>query len=173
MKSFEMAEAERRLAGLIQIGTIESVDYAAATARVRVGAILTAALPMVAQRAGKDRAWWPYEAGEQVCVLAPSGDLAQGVILGAIYSSAAPPNGDQAGIDRRSYQDGTVVEYDRNSGVLRAALTSGRVEITAPGGVNITGNVTVVGDVVADGISLTGHTHSGVRTGPSSTGGPQ
>ena len=41
------------------------------------------------------------------------------------------------------------------------------------GDVDITGTVTVSDDVIASGISLTGHTHSGVQSGGSSTGGPQ
>lgn len=49
----------------------------------------------------------------------------------------------------------------------------GQVNITAPSGVNISGNVTVSGDVVASGISLTGHVHGGVQSGGSTTSGPQ
>lgn len=37
---------------------------------------------------------------------------------------------------------------------------------------NVTINV-IIGDVIADGISLKNHTHSGVTAGSSSTGGPQ
>jgi len=39
----------------------------------------------------------------------------------------------------------------------------GAVNITAPGGVNINGSVTVSGDVVASGKSLVNHTHIGVH----------
>jgi hypothetical protein len=39
----------------------------------------------------------------------------------------------------------------------------GAVNITAPGGVNINGSVTVSGDVVASGKSLVNHTHMGVH----------
>jgi len=52
-------------------------------------------------------------------------------------------------------------------------------EINAPSGVVVdtpttkfTGNVNVVGDVTASGVSLVNHTHGGVQTGPGNTGVP-
>ncbi len=40
------------------------------------------------------------------------------------------------------------------------------------GGIEITGNVTVNGDVIANGVSLTKHTHGGVAAGAANTGEP-
>jgi hypothetical protein len=58
-------------------------------------------------------------------------------------------------------------------------LPTGVVNICAPGGVNIIGNLVVTGDVVADltgstfnGIPFATHVHTGVTTGGGSTGGP-
>lgn len=170
---FEVAESARRMAQMIQIGTIDSVDYTAARARVKIGALITAPLPMLTTRAGADRVWDAYTVGEQVAVFAPVGDLAQGLIMGAIYSAANAANGDRATLHRRSYADGTVVEYDQDAGALAVQLAGGAVTLTAPGGVNITGTVTVAGDVVADGISLKTHVHGGVVAGPADTGGPK
>ena len=45
----------------------------------------------------------------------------------------------------------------------------GVVNITAPGGVNIDGSVTVSGDVVASGISLVNHIHTGDSGGTTSS----
>jgi len=50
---------------------------------------------------------------------------------------------------------------------------NGSIDITAPSGVNINGNVTVSGDVVASGISLVSHVHGGVQSGGSTTSTPQ
>lgn len=50
---------------------------------------------------------------------------------------------------------------------------SGKVIITAPAGVEINGDVTVAGDVVADGISLKSHVHGGVTSGGDNTSTPQ
>lgn len=172
-KSFENTDLNRRMANMIQLGVIESVDFGAATARVRIGEIVTAALPMLTARAGQDRAWWPYEPGEQVCVFAPSGNLSAGVIMGAVFSGSAPAPGDRAGLHRQVYQDGTVIEYDRQASHFRMHLGSGSAEIVAPGGIAITGTITVQGDVIADGISLKTHIHGGVQSGGSNTGGPQ
>ena len=52
-----------------------------------------------------------------------------------------------------------------------------RVEMTADmtlrGNIQQTGSITSSGDHTAGGISLTGHTHTGVQTGGGSTGKPQ
>jgi hypothetical protein len=44
--------------------------------------------------------------------------------------------------------------------------------LNAPAGATVNGNVVVDGDVVADGISLIHHLHSGVQSGGSYTGPP-
>ena len=172
-RSFEVTELNRRVASAFQIGVIDSVDFARGTARVRIGDTLTGELHMRAERAGQDRSWWPYEPGEQVCVFAPSGNLAAAIIMGAVYSGSAPAPGDKAGLHRQVYADGTVIEYDRNASHFRMHLGSGSAEIIAPAGIAITGDVTVNGDVIADGISLKSHVHGGVAKGGSTTAGPQ
>lgn len=172
-KSFENNDLTRRIANTIQLGVIDSVDLAAGTARVRIGDLVTGDLPMLTTHAGQDRVWWPYDPGEQVCVFAPSGNLAAGLIMGAVFSSAAPAPGNRAGLHRQVYADGTVIEYDRTASHFRMHLGSGSAEIVAPGGVRITGDIVVRGDVVADGISLKDHVHGGVQSGGSNTGGPK
>ncbi len=171
--NFDVTEANRRISNTIQLGVIDSVDYATGKARVKIGEILTSELPMVTTRAGQDRAWWPYEPGEQVCVFAPSGNLSAGVIMGALFGGAAGANGNSAGVHRQTYADGSVIEYDRNANHFRMNLGSGTAEIVAPGGISIVGTVTVVGDVVADGVSLKSHRHGGIVKGASDTEGPK
>lgn len=170
--SFEQTEMDRRLSNLISIGTVEDVDYAAATARIRIGDVLTAPLAMSSLRAGGNRAWAPFEVGEQVVVAAPSGNLATGVILGALYADSAPANGDRAGLQRATFSNGSVIEFDRDANTFRMNLAGGAVEITASGGLTIIGTVTVQGDVIADGVSLKNHKHGGVVTGGALTGVP-
>lgn len=150
--SFPTSDIERRLSNIIRVGTVESVDHEAATARVRFGENLTAALPWLTLRAGGDRSWWPVEVGEQVVVLAPSGDLAQGVILPALYRASAAPPSSSPGVDRTEYADGAVIEYDRNAHRLTAEIP-GDVEVTATGEITATagGNIeaTADGDIAA------------------------
>jgi phage baseplate assembly protein V len=170
--TMEATEGDRRLSNIVQFGTVEEVDYASGTARVRMGDVVTAPLPMVALRAGGNRSWAPYEIGEQVCLLAPSGNLSGGVIFGALFSEAAPANGASADLHRTTYANGAVIEYDRAANHFRMHLAGGSVEISAPGGLSITGTVTVAGDVIADGISLKTHKHGGVSPGGALTGVP-
>lgn len=64
-------------------------------------------------------------------------------------------------------------ELRHRSGGARIRLFSDSVEIIAPGGVSITGNVTVDGEVTANGIPLSTHIHGGVASGDKTTGVPQ
>ncbi len=105
-------------------------------------------------------------------VAAPSGNLATGVILGALYADSAPANGDRAGLQRATFSNGSVIEFDRDANTFRMNLAGGAVEITASGGLTIIGTVTVQGDVIADGVSLKNHKHGGVVTGGALTGVP-
>ena len=59
---------------------------------------------------------------------------------------------------------------DDGSTVIDLNPSTRKVTLTAPGGVDINGTVTVIGDVVANGISLVQHLHGGVHSGTSLTG---
>lgn len=56
------------------------------------------------------------------------------------------------------------------SGLIQGA---GGLTISGGSGALVNGSLTTTGDVVANGISLEGHTHGGVESGPSNTGAPQ
>ena len=88
--SFELVEVDRRLANIVTLGSIAAVDVANAVAQVQIGGILTDWLPWLTARAGNDITWWAPEVGEQVVILSPSGDLAQGVVLPGLYQTAHP-----------------------------------------------------------------------------------
>lgn len=162
---FDMSEAERRIANIVSIGKVEQADYERAIARVRVGSLLAPWLPMMALRAGPDVTWTPYEIGEQVVILSPSGDLASGVIIGSVYTSEFSAPSDNPAIERKVFSNGAVVEYDRENGRYFMDV-KGNVHIVA------TGDVTVEGDVIADGVSLKHHVHGGVVAGGSNTDEP-
>ena len=108
-----------------------------------------------------------------------------------LFSDLIKANGDRAGLHRRTYADGAVVEYDSVAHHLVATLPDGgTTELISTGGIhivgdithegdyiqtgnqNVTGLVTVTEDVIADGISLIGHVHGGVMSGPGKTGAP-
>ncbi|MEE9357244.1 MAG: phage baseplate assembly protein V [Sedimenticolaceae bacterium] len=73
------------------------------------------ALPWLTARAGNDRSWWAPEVDEQVIVFSPSGDIAQGVVLTAIYQQLHPANGKDPDLCRVDFKDGASIEYNRQS----------------------------------------------------------
>lgn len=189
----DLATLARLLENLIRLGTVAEVDHAAARVRVQSGQLLTGWLPWLAPRAGADREWNPPTPGEQVLVLSPSGQTAQGVVLCGLFSTAMPANGDRPALQRITYRDGAVIEYDSVTHHLRATLPAGgSTELVSTGGISITGDithqgnytqtgdytqagsqnvagtVTVSADVVAAGVSLVSHVHLGNLGAPTS-----
>lgn len=154
--SFQATEQERRLANIAQLGVVEDVAYdTPPRARVRIGALLTGWLRMGARRAGDAVESWSYSPGEEVLVIATSGDLSQGVIVCALANQMTPATAG-AGIYRTSYPGGVVIE-----------IAGGAVNITAPADVNVNG------DVIAGKISLKTHVHEDVVPGTMDSGGPK
>lgn len=189
--SFDLVELQRRLANLIRLGSVE--ESSGALVRVKIGALLTDWLPCIQPAAGEDRGWSPVEAGVQVIVFSPSGDLAQGIVLAGLFQTAHPAP--ETSMDRRAlhFKDGAILRYDLAAHKLEATLPAGAtVEITAPGGVTINasggatvngkttingdldvqGKVTASGDVKAGAISLQQHKHLGVQPGSGTSGLP-
>lgn len=153
--SAEGTDHARRLSNMARYGTVAQVDYSGETAgfpaiRVQVqdNEILTDWVPWFSPRAGKDRVWDPPEVGEVVMLLAPSGDLTNGVAIPGLFSNGNA-NGNRAGLHRRTYDDGTVVEYDRQSHKLFMDV-KGDVLIKATGKIEIeaTGNLKLVGGTI-------------------------
>jgi len=157
---------------ILRLGKVASVDLVAGTATVTLGDVTTPHLPWV-ERAGAFRTWSPPSAGEQVIVLSPEGDIAGAFILRGLFSNDFPKLGNSS--------DHEIEGPDG----LRITLTGDGLVITAPGDVDIIGDVTISGDVdvngtvtastdvIGGGISLKDHTHGGVQSGGSSTGAPQ
>lgn len=137
--SAESTDHARRLSNVARYGTVQEADYTGATAgfpairvQLQEGEILTDWMPWFTPRAGNDRVWDPPEVGEVVMVLAPSGELGAGVAIPGLFSNGNA-NGDRAGLQRRTFQDGTVVEYDRQAHKLKidATASSSTVEVKA------------------------------------------
>lgn len=185
---FEVTELHRRLANVIRLGRVMECNYQEVIPRVRVriGEIETAWLPVLSARAGGDRSWWPLSVNEQVVVLSLSGDLAQGIVLGALSQRAFPAAGNEGHVHRVVYGDGAVIEYDKETHALKAQLPAGgTAELHADGGIKVVGDLNVSGNIVASGdVSdrvrsmqadrdiYNPHTHAGVMSGPASTSPP-
>lgn len=191
--------------------------------------IVTAWWPVLSRTSLKDKESWPLNVQEHVVCLCDQ-YCEEGVVLGCVASEADPVDeGAGVGKFRKVFEDGTVIEYDKNQHKLTAEV-KGSVRITATEDIEantkmnlkatamiqasieapdiqLLGNVTVVGiitaagisaapmagvpgatgkitaeadietsgtikamDVVAGLISLKGHKHGGVQSGPSATG---
>lgn len=186
------AALSRMLENLIRFGVIAEVQMVPPRVKVKTGELTTAWLPWLALRAGSDREWDPPTVDEQVILFSPSGQLANGVVFTGIPSDHIPANGNRAGLHRRTYADGTVIEYDSVAHHLNASLAEGgTTNLTSTGGINIvgpithhgdytqtgnqnvTGTVNVSEDVIAAGISLVKHPHGGVMSGSGKTGKPE
>lgn len=188
----DFAALSRMLENLIRLGVIAEVQMVPPRVKVKTGELTTAWLPWLALRAGADREWDPPTVDEQVILISPSGQLANGVVITGLPSDNIPANGDRPGLHRRTYADGAMIEYDSVAHHLNATLPdSGTTSLVSKGGINIigpinhqgdynqTGNQNVVGlvtvseDVVAAGISLVKHLHGGVLVGGATTGKPE
>ena len=187
----DLAALSRLLENLIRFGVIAAVQMEPPRAQVITGTLTTAWLPWLALRAGSDREWDPPTIGEQVILFSPSGQLANGIILTGVFSDHIPANGNRAGLHRRTYVDGTVIEYDSVAHHLNATLVDGgTTNLISRGGINLVGNITHQGDytqtgnqnitgrvdvsddVVAAGVSLVNHLTSGVKQGGDQSGRP-
>lgn len=169
---------------ILREARVVSVDRAKATCVVAIGdpdedgEVETDDIPWLCARAGETIVWSPPSEGEQGLLACPDGDIAQGVFIPGIYSTAfpAPGNGPREFI---RFADDAEFGYDPDSGEADVTLPSGgTLRIFADGGVTIegdlevTGSITASDDVTASGVSLTGHTHGGVQAGSSHTGAP-
>ncbi|WP_436310270.1 phage baseplate assembly protein V [Variovorax sp. LjRoot130] len=71
------------------------------------------------------RHWSPPFVGEQFMVLSPGGDMASGFVLVGLYSDNMPANGSGGNVERTTYPDGAVFEYDHVAHALKVTLPGG------------------------------------------------
>lgn len=122
MDDYAAGETDRRIGNTVRIGTVSEFDPAQGV-RVDLGELVTDWLPIGQRRAGKQRSWNPLDIGEQVVIAAPGGEISQGVIVCTLSQDAHPANGAKAGLWRETFDDGTQIEYDQDTGALRADVT--------------------------------------------------
>lgn len=144
------AEADRRIANLLSVGTVIRVDHASRRASLRTGDLVTPMLPVMQLRSGAIRLHWMPSVGEQVTLAAPSGDIARAFVMGSV-----PVDGNMVAPDAES------PTMDLGGGTLRII-----------GKLYVDGDIEVTGDVTASGISLKHHTHGGVQPGSADTSEP-
>ncbi len=194
-EGYEFNDVKRRIANLIRLGYVKHIDFEKANARIQIGNLLTDWLPWITRCAGNTVNWCPLEVGEQVVVLATTGDLCQGVILGSLYRLNAPSTSPT--LHTMHYNDGSSLSFDTATSQLTANIkgdaiitTNGNATVTASSSVNITagnkatvtanvasikaptitldGDVTITGSLIGEGtMTLAGDGRPVARLGDS------
>lgn len=123
MSAWAQAEVERILANMIRVGVIAELDQANARVKVNVSGVTTDWLPWTTARAGATRTWSAPRAGEQVLVLSPHGDLAQGVVVPSIYQDDHPAPANTQDKETTVYPDGSTVEYNSDTNTLTVTVS--------------------------------------------------
>jgi phage baseplate assembly protein V len=128
----------RLIENLVRAGTVLAVDHKAARCRVSTGELETHWLPWFARRAGDVRHWSPPFVGEQCMVLSPGGDMTAGLVLVGLFSDSIPANGDNGNVERTTYPDGAVIEYDHAAHALKIELPGGgTANVIAPDSITV------------------------------------
>ena len=149
-------EIHRRNLNMVRKGVVMDVAHASEppTCRISIGDLQTTWLQWIAFAAGETVEWNPPTIGEQVLVLCPSGDLAQGVVLRGLYSDDSPTPSHSPDKHVRVYPDGAAFEYDHAAHWLKANLPAGATMlVVAPGNVTVQTQDAIV---QADAIRLDG-----------------
>lgn len=147
----EIADLRRAQHRLIRPGVVTEIDLDRALVRVRYAEAPDEAvsgwLPWLATRAGGDRTWWAPEVGEGVVMLAPGGEMASAVVIGALYQES-PHDAPSSSADEHvvEYATGAKVVHDRAAKTFTVTTAGGHVVE-----IDDDANVSVDGDVLADG----------------------
>jgi len=153
----------RRIESLTRTGTVAEVD--GGRVRIRSGGITTDWLPWPSGQAGHVRAWVPPKIGEQVTLLAESGELGTARILPGLPSDDHPPPNTDPTTPTTTYPDGATIAYNWRTGALTAtgiqsamiqaanACTVDCPEVTATGNLTIQGNLSVQGNADFTGLA--------------------
>jgi phage baseplate assembly protein V len=147
-----LADLARRVANMIRVGRIAAVDHAAQRVRVDCAEIRTTWLPWQTQRAGATRTWDPPTVGEQVMILSPSGELAAGIVIPALYCQDHPAPDASPTTHVVDYPDGARISYDHATGALAASGVTTAV-VQASGSITCdTPQTTFTGAVTVEGL---------------------
>jgi phage baseplate assembly protein gpV len=146
-QDFQIAELNRKLAGLIQVGSVTSFDPV--NGAVADLGYATHSVP-VGWHAGVGADWAPLKVGQQITMLCPSGDASNGFLISGGFHDANPPPSQSASEDIRA-QRGTSAQPSRlrttdAGSYLEAQGNSVAVE---NGAVTVTANqITLAGSVL-------------------------
>jgi phage baseplate assembly protein V len=143
-------------------GSVIAVDLSDATnpvCRVSVGdpetdgqGLQSGWIRWAAVRAGSLRTWSAPTLGEQVVVVCPMGDLAQGEVIGGLYSDERPAPSTSPNEHVMQFDDGARIQYDEAAHALTVDLPEGgTIRMLSPASVQIQ---TTAANVQAETITL-------------------
>lgn len=117
----------------------------------------------------KDKDGSTIPKGTQVACIVDEDDLDEGVCIGCTYNDEDTPPEISENIWHKSFEDGTVIEYDKSSHKMTVNVCAGgSLEIT--GDLKVNGKIEATGDIKSGSISLSKHKHQGDSGG--TTGEP-
>ena len=184
------AEDQRRLHNIATIGTVTHIDAELALMRLTIGDNVTDWVNIPTIAAGQVRVWRCPSVGEQYLLVSPSGELANAIPVMSLYSDHHPSPSTDPNEIRIRYNDSDFCSIDvvksqltmhinqiTNQAATRIVLDTPNTTLTGDlqvnGNINCSNTITASSEVTANGIDLTAHTHSGVKSGSSNTGAPQ
>ncbi|MBE0470518.1 MAG: phage baseplate assembly protein V [Methyloprofundus sp.] len=116
-----MNQLQSLVGQLIRVGIVVSTNDENGTARVQFqdkNGLVSYDLPIIVRNTSKNQDYWMPDIREQViCLFLPSG-VETGYILGSFYSNVTKPKVTTKNKRRNDFEDGTSVEYDRESHTL-------------------------------------------------------
>ncbi|MCW5223531.1 phage baseplate assembly protein V [Verminephrobacter aporrectodeae subsp. tuberculatae] len=168
-----MSETLQESGASFKFGTVSAVDAAACRVRVRLpdcDNLRTAWLPVLQAKTLRDKHYHLPDIGEHVAVLLDAHGE-DGMVLGAVYSSADAPPVSSGDKHHLRFDDGAEIEYDRvrhqltvKGGIRKLVVevgadivlkAGGKITLDAPQ-TEITGNVRISGNLDADGTVMDG-----------------
>ena len=143
---------------MIRRGIVVAVDEQTARVRVQMpdlDGLVSNWLPVVHHKTQKDKAYWLPDIGEYVVVaFDEEGEHSDGYVIGAIYNDKDTPPVVSKDKFFVRFEDGTEIEYDRKSHLLRVKAPTVQIQagtVIIEGNVNVIGNVDVSGNIHATG----------------------
>jgi len=116
----QLSEILSLLRNLIHIGTLSAIKLNDGLCRVDTGNNTTDWLHWLSERAGKTRSWNAPPVGKEVLVLCLRGELDTGFLLPGIFSHDNPAPSASANALHWSFPDDAVIEYEPETGKLKA-----------------------------------------------------
>lgn len=120
---------------LVRVGVVTNTYPQTGTVRVHLVDVddsVSYELPMLFRKTFNDKEYWMPDIGEHVVCLFSGQGLEQGFVLGAIYCTADPVPVSSQDKCHITFNDGTVIEYDRAAHKLLADV-KGDIEVKTTG----------------------------------------